>query len=132
MTYIDGGDKFIGSVTITLDNAVYEITLQYNYATVTHTHTSGGNSSMVDLSKMNDSNHTITITDNLSFEGTDKYTEVKLNLPDGVKNAKYATVIFKLKYLDGSKWHCSDFIKKPITSSWFKERISFRKLEIPT
>ena len=30
-----------------------------------------------------------------------------------------------VKYLDGSKWHCSDFIKKPITSSWFKERISF-------
>ena len=100
LTYINNGDKFIGSVTITLNNEVYEITLQYNYATVTHTHTSGGNSSTVDLSKMNDSNHTVKITDNLSFEGTDKYTEVKLNLPDEVKNAKYATVTFTLKYKD--------------------------------
>ena len=99
LTYINNGDKFIGSVTITLNNEVYEITLQYNYATVTHTHTSGGNSSTVDLSKMNDSNHTVKITDNLSFEGTDKYTEVKLNLPDEVKNAKNVSVTFTLKYL---------------------------------
>ena len=101
LNFTDGGERYIGTVSIALDNPSYEITLEYEYATVTHTHTSGGNSSTVDLSKMNDSNHTIKMNDNLSFEGTANYTEVQLKLPDNVKNAKNVSVTFTLKHIGG-------------------------------
>ena len=101
LTYIDGGDRYIGTVAVTLDNSSYEITLEFEYAEVTHSHISGGASSTVDLSKMNDSNHTITINDSLSFEGTANYTEVQLKLPDNVKNATNVSVTFTLKHIGG-------------------------------
>lgn len=102
LTYLVTCGDYCGTVTVIKDQTSYDIVLQYNYATVTHTHTNGGNSSSADLSKMNDSNHTITMNDNLGFEGTANYTEVQLNLPDSVKNAKYTTVSFTLKYKDSA------------------------------
>ncbi|MDY4895064.1 MAG: hypothetical protein SO532_04165 [Candidatus Borkfalkiaceae bacterium] len=88
-------DGYVGAILFETDKTDYSLRLEYPFAT--DTSDSATKHSVVDLSHMNDVNHTIKMSDSWGAS-TKNYTEAKLNLPDAVKNAKFATVSFTVKY----------------------------------
>ena len=95
----ENGDIYDGTLTIDGD-AEYELTFAYRWATDTST----GDTAEVDLSKMNDKNHTITMSERYGAPdiwtgntGVTNWAEATLNLPDAVKNSSFATIEFTLK-----------------------------------
>lgn len=72
-----------------------ELILQYRYAVSTGTSTTG--QSNVDLSHMNDEDHTINLSD-AAVWNTKMSTGVDLNIPNEIKNSNYTAVSFTLKY----------------------------------
>jgi len=101
--------EYTGEVKFEKNKTDYTVVLEFNYATYTGSSKSTtnaeippANKSQIDLSNANNENHTITMRD-FTWDTVD-YTEAKLNIPDEVKNSKYATVSFTLKYLDGSMY----------------------------
>lgn len=82
-----------GTVTIAEGTTEYTVTLEYRWAT----NTSRGSSAIVDLSKMNDANHTISLNEDTANTGKSNYAEAKLNLPEDIANSKNVTVEFTLK-----------------------------------
>lgn len=94
LTLMDGaGDIYTGTVTFVLGQTEYTLTLEYLFAT----DTSVGANTVVDLSAMNDANHTVTLTTTGSGQtGVDNYAQVTLNLPDEVANSTSVTLEFTL------------------------------------
>lgn len=106
---------YTGEITFDKNKTEYTLVLEYNYAISTGTSKSTNdpnilpaNKSQIDFSRANDENHTITMRD-FTWDTVD-YTEAKLNIPDEVKNSKYATVSFTVKHLDSTMYgqSCAD------------------------
>ncbi len=100
---------YVGKLAFEAGKSVYELTLEYNYATstgesaTTTDHEIPDNKkSTVDLSKMNDKNHTIVLSD--GTYATKDYTEAKLTLPSEVQGSKNVSISFTLKFLDNSMY----------------------------
>ena len=92
MTYTITYGDYTGTVDVMKTQTEYTVVLQYKYAEPT---VQTAPNSVVDFDHANDANHTINMT--AQFAATAQYNEVKLNLPDDIKNAKYATVSVKVK-----------------------------------
>lgn len=92
LEYILTAQDYAGKVTFSNDINTYNVLLEYKYAEPT---VQTAPNSVVDFDHANDANHTINMT--AQFAATAQYNEVKLNLPDDIKNAKYATVSVKVK-----------------------------------
>ena len=92
MTYTITYGDYTGTVDVVKTQTEYTVVLQYKYAEPT---VQTAPNSVVDFDHANDANHTINMT--AQFAATAQYNEVKLNLPDDIKNAKYATVSVKVK-----------------------------------
>ena len=100
---------YVGKLAFEAGKSVYELTLEYNYATstgesatTTDPETPDNKKSTVDLSKMNDKNHTIVLSD--GTYATKDYTEAKLTLPSEVQGSKNVSISFTLKFLDNSMY----------------------------
>ena len=95
------GDKtYVGTLFVSPEIADYDLTLIYEWAK----DTSIGGTAEVDLSKMSDANHTITMCERYGTPdiwtgntGVSNWAEATLLLPDAVKNSSFATVEFTLK-----------------------------------
>lgn len=100
---------YVGKLAFEAGKSVYELTLEYNYATstgesatTTDPEIPDNKKSTVDLSKMNDKNHTIVLSD--GTYATKDYTEAKLTLPSEVQGSKNVSISFTLKFLDNSMY----------------------------
>ncbi len=100
---------YVGKLAFEAGKSVYELTLEYNYATstgesatTTDPEIPDNKKSTVDLSKMNDENHTIVLSD--GTYATKDYTEAKLTLPSEVQGSKNVSISFTLKFLDNSMY----------------------------
>lgn len=100
---------YVGKLAFEAGKSVYELTLEYNYATstgesatTTDPELPDNKKSTVDLSKMNDKNHTIVLSD--GTYATKDYTEAKLTLPREVQGSKNVSISFTLKFLDNSMY----------------------------
>ena len=100
---------YVGKIAFEAGKSVYELTLEYNYATstgesatTTDPEIPDNKKSTVDLSKMNDKNHTIVLSD--GTYATKDYTEAKLTLPSEVQGSKNVSISFTLKFLDNSMY----------------------------
>lgn len=100
---------YVGKLAFEAGKSVYELTLEYNYATstgesatTTDPEIPDNKKSTVDLSKMNDKNHTIVLSD--GTYATKDYTEAKLTLPREVQGSKNVSISFTLKFLDNSMY----------------------------
>lgn len=98
---------YVGKLAFEAGKSEYELTLEYNYATstgesatTTDPELPDNKKSTVDLSKMNDKNHTIVLSD--GTYATKDYTEAKLTLPREVQGSKNVSISFTLKFLDNS------------------------------
>ncbi len=85
MKYVLTSGDYRGEVEFVQGQTEYAVTLQYNYAEAT---VQTANKCEVDLSKANDVNHTVRLSSEWKDTSTKYYNEVKLNLPDDIKNAK--------------------------------------------
>lgn len=91
LTLTDGdGVIWTGEVTIEMGTTSYSVTLQYPYAT----DTSVGGTATVDLSGMNDAEHTIVMNETTANTGTTNWAEATLSLSDALKSSKNVTVEF--------------------------------------
>lgn len=100
---------YVGKLAFEAGKSEYELTLEYNYATstgesatTTDPELPDNKKSTVDLSKMNDKNHTIVLSD--GTYATKDYTEAKLTLPREVQGSKNVSISFTLKFLDNSMY----------------------------
>ena len=100
---------YVGKLAFEAGKSEYELTLEYNYATstgesatTTDPELPDNKKSTVDLSKMNDKNHTIVLSD--GTYATKDYTEAKLALPREVQGSKNVSISFTLKFLDNSMY----------------------------
>ena len=100
---------YVGKLAFEAGKSEYELTLEYNYATSTGESATTtdpelpvNKKSTVDLSKMNDKNHTIVLSD--GTYATKDYTEAKLTLPSEVQGSKNVSISFTLKFLDNSMY----------------------------
>ena len=100
---------YVGKLAFEAGKSEYELTLEYNYATstgesatTTDPEIPDNKKSTVDLSKMNDKNHTIVLSD--GTYATKDYTEAKLTLPSEVQGSKNVSISFTLKFLDNSMY----------------------------
>lgn len=100
---------YVGKLAFEAGKSEYELTLEYNYATstgesatTTDPELPDNKKSTVDLSKMNDKNHTIVLSD--GTYATKDYTEAKLTLPSEVQGSKNVSISFTLKFLDNSMY----------------------------
>lgn len=100
---------YVGKLAFEAGKSEYELTLEYNYATstgesatTTDPELPDNKKSTVDLSKMNDKNHTIVLSD--GTYATKDYTEAKLTLPSEVHGSKNVSISFTLKFLDNSMY----------------------------
>lgn len=100
---------YVGKLAFEAGKSVYELTLEYNFATstgesatTTDPEIPDNKKSTVDLSKMNDKNHTIVLSD--GTYATKDYTEAKLTLPSEVQGSKNVSISFTLKFLDNSMY----------------------------
>lgn len=97
MEYAVTCGDYTGKITFEEGKTDYTLRLEYPFATGASSSDTG--KSTVDLSAMNEKNHTITMSDVPSVSGlTRNFTEVTLNLPDEVKQAKATTVSFTVKH----------------------------------
>lgn len=91
LTLTDGdGVIWTGEVTIEMGTTSYSVTLEYPYAT----DTSVGGTATVDLSGMNDDEHTIVMNETTANTGTTNWAEATLSLSDALKSSKNVTVEF--------------------------------------
>ena len=98
MPYIVSCGEYKNTIRFEEGKQQYSLRLEYPYATSIGQSDTGN--SIVDLSKMNDVNHTIAMSDTFNTAtGTKNYTEVRLNLPDDVKESNATTVSFTLKHI---------------------------------
>ena len=100
---------YVGKLAFEAGKSEYELTLEYNYATstgesatTTDPEIPDNKKSTVDLSKMNDKNHTIVLSD--GTYATKDYTKAKLTLPSEVQGSKNVSISFTLKFLDNSMY----------------------------
>ncbi len=100
---------YVGKLAFEAGKSEYELALEYNYATstgesatTTDPELPDNKKSTVDLSKMNDKNHTIVLSD--GTYATKDYTEAKLTLPREVQGSKNVSISFTLKFLDNSMY----------------------------
>ena len=82
-----------GTVTIVEGTTEYAVTMEYRYAV----DTSRGSTAVVDLSKMNDENHTISMVESTGDTGKSNYAEATLNLSEEISSSKNVTVEFTVK-----------------------------------
>lgn len=92
-TYTLTMDDYDGTVTITEGTTEYTVTMEYRYAV----NTSRGSTAVVDLSKMNDAGHAISMSETTGNTGKSNYAEATLNLSDGLSSSKNVTVEFTVK-----------------------------------
>ena len=82
---------YVGEVEIT-DQTSYMVTLQYKYATAIGNDDSG----TVDMSKMNDVNHVITVSGGGADDG--KYTGIQLAVPNEYQHKNKVALTFTVKF----------------------------------
>ena len=86
-------DDYDGTVTITEGTTEYTVTMEYRYAV----NTSRGSTAVVDLSKMNDADHAITMSETTGNTGKSNFAEATLNLSEEISSSKNVTVEFTVK-----------------------------------
>ena len=89
---------YTGEVSFTEGTTAYSVELQYQYAT----DTSVGETSSVDLTYMNDADHTIIMNETRNNTGVSSWAKATLTLPEAVAESTNVAVGFTIRWLSGT------------------------------